>query len=61
MHQAWTVDVRWWCRLNSRNNYIDFGVLGQSHIVAEPDLAVFDDAFRGAWQRRAAASGWRPR
>ena len=45
MHQAWTVDVRWRCRLNIGNDHVDFGVLRERQIVAEPDLAVFDDAF----------------
>jgi hypothetical protein len=37
--------VRWWCSLNIGNDHIDFGVLGERYIVAEPDLTVFDNAF----------------
>jgi hypothetical protein len=31
--------------LNIWNDNLDLGMLEQRHIIAEPDLAVFDDAF----------------
>src|SRR5882724_3230225 len=45
MYEAWTVDLRLRRRRNIGNDHIDLGVFGQRHVVAEPDLAIFDNAF----------------